>query len=310
MIVEPSPVSDLISVVIPTHNRRDRLVGAIASAKAQTWPSLEIVVVDDASSDGTAEYLQRLAVEDSAIRFVRNKAPLGGGGARNAGLAAASGELIAFLDDDDEWLPDKLACQHALLVADPAAAAVSCSFLIAASGGRDVVTTLHPPADEQSLLWSNHLGGASMCLAARSTLISFGGFDPKLRSGQDWDLWLKLAERGRILVCSEPLVRYMPHEGSRITGNRVGEYRGRRRIHMRYRQRMAADTRRHSLCELAFLRKVALRSTWWERLGGLAWVVACARGRDRLRFPWRLARMARTGETRGSAIAGRVGATP
>lgn len=304
-------MSDLISVVIPTRNRCDRLAAAIASARAQTWPNLEIVVVDDASSDATPAYLQRLAAEDQAVRVVRNETPLGGGGARNAGISVARGKYVAFLDDDDEWLPDKLTRQHALLASDPGAAAVSCSFLIVAPGGPDIVTTLNAPSDDQSLLWSNHLGGASMCLAPRSTLLAFDGFDPKLRSGQDWDLWLKLADLGRILVCPEPLVRYVPHEGTRITGNPVSAYRGRRRIHVRYRRRMAAATRRHSMCELAFLRKVVLRHAWTDRLAGLAWVVARARGRDRLRFPWRFARMVRTGEMKATgAVAGRAGAPP
>src|SRR5690606_26200125 len=122
-----------------------------------------------------------------------------------------------FLDDDDVWLPGKLARQLAWLKAN-SAAAVSCSFILSMPGRADSLKRLHPPRDEQELLRANHLGGASVCLAARWRLQDIGGFDPGLRSGQDWDLWLKLNASGPIVVCDEPLVRYVMHADERITG--------------------------------------------------------------------------------------------
>ena len=117
---------ELVSVVIPTRNRRDRLERAIKSAKVQTWPTIEIIVVDDASSDGTQLFLQKRVSEDARVQVVRNEVPRGGGGARNQGVAVARGQYIAFLDDDDTWLPEKLAEQVALMKANPGASAVSC----------------------------------------------------------------------------------------------------------------------------------------------------------------------------------------
>ncbi|MEI7682145.1 MAG: glycosyltransferase family 2 protein, partial [Betaproteobacteria bacterium] len=92
---------DLISVVIPTHNRSERLRQAIESVRTQGWKDLEIIVVDDASTDGTPALMEDLSKLEPRIRYIRNTVALGGGGARNAGIAAARGEYVAFLDDDD-----------------------------------------------------------------------------------------------------------------------------------------------------------------------------------------------------------------
>ncbi len=258
----------------------------------QGWKNTEIIVVDDASGDGTAMLVEKMSKLDTRIRYIRNDTPQGGGGARNTGIAAAHGKYVAFLDDDDQWLPNKLERQYAVLAAHPEAAAVSCSFVLSAPGGADRTLTLRPPRDLQQLLRANCLGGASVCFTTRAHLLACGGFDPVLRSGQDWDLWLKLYANGPVLVCAEPLVRYETHGDQRITGNLDSAYRGRRRIHLRYKPQMNVQTRRHSLCELAFFRRVLFRSSWVARLGGLLSLVIAARGANKLRFPYRLAKLA------------------
>ena len=183
---------DLISVIIPTRNRSERLQRALESARAQRWRNTEIVVVDDASSDGTPALMEKLSAQDDRIRYIRNNVAQGGGGARNTGIAAARGKYVAFLDDDDQWSPDKLGRQHGMLVAHPEATAVSCSFILSAPGSANQTVTLRPPRDLQQLLRTNCLGGASVCFTTLAQLLEIGGFDPVLRSGQDWDLWLKL----------------------------------------------------------------------------------------------------------------------
>lgn len=281
---------DLISVVIPTHNRCERLRQAIESVRTQSWKDLEIIVVDDASTDGTPALMAELSTIEPRIRHIRNAVSLGGGGARNAGIAAARGEYVAFLDDDDLWLPEKLQCQHAILKADGSAAAVSCSFILSAPGRPEVTRTLSAPADLQALLRKNLLGGASVCLTTRTTLREIGGFDPALRSCQDWDLWLKLFARGSTPVCARALVRYVTHDDGRITGNHDSEYRGRRTIHLRYKPLMDAYTRRYSLCELLFFRRV-LFCRGRARLRGLLSLFVAAQGVNKIRFPNRLARI-------------------
>lgn len=281
---------DLISVVIPTHNRSERLRQAIESVRTQGWKDLEIIVVDDASTDGTPALMEDLSKLEPRIRYIRNTVALGGGGARNAGIAAARGEYVAFLDDDDLWLPEKLERQYEMLKAHSATAAVSCNFILSAPGRPDVIRTLSAPADLQALLRKNLLGGASVCLTTRAKLREIGGFDPALRSCQDWDLWLKLFARGSTPICGQPLVRYITHDDGRITGNHDSEYRGRRKIHLRYKPLMDAYTRRYSLCELFFFRRV-LFCRGGARLRGLLSLIVAAQGVNKIRFPNRLARI-------------------
>jgi glycosyltransferase involved in cell wall biosynthesis len=263
---------DLISVVIPTRNRSSRLSSAIRSVLDQTWPRVEVIVVDDASSDGTPELLRTLEAEDERIRVIRNEAPCGGGRSRNIGIAAATGPYVAFLDDDDLWMPSKLRVQHDLMKADPGASAVSCGFVVEFSSWRRRMVRVPPPKESEEILRVNTLGGASMCLTTKATLAVVGGFDPQLRSCQDWDLWIKLCDAGRVLACREALVRYVPHRDTRISNNLRSIYEGRRRLYCRYRARMAASTRRRHLGELIFLKKVLLGERGRSRMRGVVQV--------------------------------------
>ena len=279
--------NELVSVVIPTRNRRPRLARAIESVLVQTWRNIEIVVVDDASSDDTPAYLAHLMLGDSRVKTVRNEQALGGGGARNCGVAASRGTYIAFLDDDDIWLPEKLAIQLSLLKKNPGVSAVSCGFVaeFPIFGKRSV--HVQPPRDLQQLLRSNHLGGASMCLTTKVALEAIGGFDPALRSGQDWDLWIKLYDRGEIAVSNRALVRYVPHNDIRITLNPRSAYMGRRKIFLGYRPRMTAQTHRFHVCELLYCRKVLLVNGRFAKFSGLFSVLRAALGRNALRFTYR-----------------------
>ena len=262
--------SDLVSVIIPSRNRRVRLARAIESVQQQRWPNIEIIVIDDASTDDTTQFLKKL-VDTSAvpIKFIRNEVPQGGAGARNSGIDLAEGQYIAFLDDDDIWMPEKLSLQIEMMKANPSASSVSCSFFVQHSSGRQTVKYISSPKDVQQILNTNHLGGASMCLTTRQMLCEIGGFDAGLRSAQDWDLWIKLNDRGKVLVCSEPLVKYVYHQGVTITSNPHSKYAGRRRLYIRYKERMTAATRKHHLCELIFCRKVLLQRFWMRKLSGL-----------------------------------------
>jgi glycosyltransferase involved in cell wall biosynthesis len=243
-----------VSVIIPTHNRRDWLERAMCSALAQTESRLEVIVVDDASSDGTADFLGAQAAADSRVRVLRNSTALGGGGARNAGIAIARAPWVAFLDDDDEWMPEKLARQLRLLVAHPGAVACSASFEQHFPGGRvrHFAVAAAPSLDD--LLYDNVLGGASVCVCRRDTLVAIGGFDPRLRSAQDYDLWIRLRERGQIVACNEPLVKYREHDGLRITNQAASRYRGSRRLYIKHRRAMNDPTRRRHLAFLCSLK--------------------------------------------------------
>jgi len=115
-------VSDKVSIVVPTRNRRNFLRQAMRSAHTQTFRDIELLVVDEASSDGTAEMM---AAEFPAVRLIRNGQPRGPGGARNTGVAAADGDWILFLDDDDLLHPEHVAALVKASHATPADTVVS-----------------------------------------------------------------------------------------------------------------------------------------------------------------------------------------
>jgi glycosyltransferase involved in cell wall biosynthesis len=202
-----------VSVVIPTHNRRRLLGQAVRSALGQTAVEVEVVVVDDGSTDGTAEAVA--ALRDDRIRLVRHRRPLGVALARNAGADAARGTWVALLDDDDLWAPDKLSRQVAAASAADAGWAYSGVVEVDAEGR---LLGGGPPPSPQVLLAGlrrrNLMPAGSSNVVVRSDVLSAsGGFDPGLRHLADWDLWLRLAGLGPPACVSVPLVAYRLHPG-------------------------------------------------------------------------------------------------
>jgi len=208
-----------VTVVIPTHNRSRLLSDALRSALGQENVAVEVIVVDDASSDGTPSLLA--ALDDpraSGIRFAEHR---GLSAARNAGIAAARGRWVAFLDDDDLWAPHKLRRQ---LDAAGATGAtwVYCGVLLVSPNG-DVRRMWGPPEPEglvPQLLQSNVVqAGASTVVADRARLTAVGAFDETLGAMADRDLWIRLALDGPAAAVEEPLAAYRRH-GSTMIGRR------------------------------------------------------------------------------------------
>lgn len=288
----PRSDSELVSVVIPTRNRGGQLETAVRSVLAQTWKNLEIMVIDDASTDETADVLRRMVALDSRVMSFRNDVSLGGARARNQGVELTKGEYVAFLDDDDVWHPDKLTAQVLLLKAHPEAAAVSCGFEVKWNSATRRIVQVVPPVDEEQLLKSNRLGGASMCVTTRRVFEKVGGFDPLLRSGQDWDLWIKLFHVGSILVCPTPLVQYLPHQGPRISTNLSAVYQGRRKIFFRYRASMSPALQKALVWELVFCKRVLMGRNPIRRCLELIGVARAAKGLERIRYVYRFVKFA------------------
>ena len=252
LISHASP-EPLVSVVLPTRNRLEFLRRATASVLAQSERNLELLVVDDASTDGTAAYLSDLTARDDRVRVVRNSIAMGGAGARNQGIQQSRGAWVAFIDDDDEWMPAKLQRQLATLAANSAAVACSCSYVKHVRSGRSKRVPVPMQVSLQQLLATNHLGGASMCICSGRVLREIGGFDPKLRSAQDLDLWVRLRLRGEIVSCGETLVVLSVHEGPRISNNMQSLYEGARRFYFKHRRLMDKALRRHRLAYNCFI---------------------------------------------------------
>jgi glycosyltransferase involved in cell wall biosynthesis len=204
----------LVSVVIPARDAAGTIARALSSVLAQEWRPLEVIVVDDASRDRTAAIVEDFAAAAGSvtIRLLRHAVARGAAGARNAGIAAASGEIIAFQDADDEWLPDKLARQVERLRADPGVLFVACGARLIAATGEDVGALYDgqtPPegaAAWRALLARNTIATPSV-IAWKRELQALGGFDTSLRIAEDQDMWIRLAMRGRLGFVDAPLVR-------------------------------------------------------------------------------------------------------
>lgn len=223
----------LVSVVIPTYNRAHVLGRAIDSVLSQTLEPDEIIVVDDASDDDTAEVVEGYA--DPRIQLVRLERRQRAGHARNVGVERARGEWIAFLDSDDEWLPGKLAAQMALAADD--VGVVACT---SHKWGDDGTKTIVPKSDlaegdALAQLLQGMKATTSAYVVRRDALLDAGGFDENLRSSEDYDLLLRLAQGGhRYAAVHEPLVIIHAQGSDRMSVDAIGRLQGHRSMNRRW----------------------------------------------------------------------------
>ena len=212
----------LVSVIIPTYNRANRVLDAIASALAQTYRQLEVIVVDDGSTDTTEAALAPLT---DRIRVVR-QANGGPSVARNRGAAEASGQIVAFLDSDDRWMPDKIERQVALMRrAGPRMCCCVCNATVKGADGRTLGHTFDRArikfdfaegewTNPEEVLATRFLLFNQVVAIRRDAFDRVGGFNPALRILEDYELSLRLASVGNWGVIREPLVlKYSDTQG-------------------------------------------------------------------------------------------------
>lgn len=208
---------DFVSVIVPTHNRAHLLSRAIDSILYQNYRNIEIIVVVDACSDNTLEVLKQY--NDERIKIIVSEQNLGGAGARNKGMKEAKGKYIAFLDDDDEWLPGKLTKQINLLKQNDNTVLVASAFIQFGDVKKQVIK-LPEIITLKELYYKNYIGSFSFCLVRANKLKGLF-INGNLTACQDWDLWIKLLDSsGQIARCiNEPLVVYHTNHDNRISSN-------------------------------------------------------------------------------------------
>lgn len=221
-----------VSVIIPSYNAEAFLSDAVESVLNQTWRDLELIIVNDGSTDGTGSLAQRLSEGDRRVKIVDK--PNGGlSSARNAGIAAASGDAICFLDADDVFLPDKIERQAQFLEHAPSCDFVYSDYYVGDSQLTPIWLESVRPAMakmEEYLLYRN--GFAPLCPLLRSRLVvATGDFDETLRATEDWDYWIRAAQHGRFCYLPGAVGIYRTHSGQmhrnrelmRSSGRRVAE---------------------------------------------------------------------------------------
>jgi glycosyltransferase involved in cell wall biosynthesis len=201
------PETYFVSVIVPTHDRHDLVGRAIRSVLCQTYRSWELIIVNDGSTDRTAEVLSSYG-DDPRIRVMHLDPARGGAAARNVGLDLATGELIAFLDDDDVWLPTKLEKQVALLDSRSDVDIVSCNFLRVGDASSSIVR-IDGEYTAREIMAFNVLGSFSFCVVRRQAIGDIR-IDERLRACQDWSLWLAILmqRERRAVALREVLVEY------------------------------------------------------------------------------------------------------
>jgi len=196
-----------VSVVLPTFNRANVLSRSLVSVLAQDYPNFEVIVVDDCSDDDTASVVA--SMDDARIRYIRLATRHGGGGARNRGIEAASGKLIAFQDSDDEWVAGKLKKTVSTLLQSPDAAAVFSDFQVEAEGSlarSGLPVGLQNQGRLRRLMLTRNVIDTPTSVVWAWALDAVGGFDPSLPRFQDWDLFLRLCTKFNIAYVPEPLL--------------------------------------------------------------------------------------------------------
>lgn len=196
-----------ISVIIPTHNRPEMLKKAINSVLNQTYTDLELVIVDDGLEKRTDEVIQ--SVNDPRIKYIQHLEEKGGSAARNTGIKNATGEFIAFLDDDDEWVPHKLSMQMAQFEFTPHDVGFCFSAVENIFADRKYITTVPSGVgDYHPLALSYFKSLLTVTLIIKKyVFVESGVFDEKFPSHQEADLMIRVTAKFKGLGINEPLVK-------------------------------------------------------------------------------------------------------
>jgi glycosyltransferase involved in cell wall biosynthesis len=231
----------LVSIIIPTHNRCHLLQRAVGSVLRQTYREIECIVVDDCSSDATRETVGSFA--DDRIVYLRNKENAGPQVTRNRGIQAARGSFVAFLDDDDEWLPEKLEKQVALFSSvGTDVGVVYCGYHNVSEKSGDIFSTIIPQNRGNVFveLLSGCILGSPTPLVRRHLFDQAGLFDEALSSCQDWDMWIRLARFCHFDFVPEALAKHSVH-GEQISTDLASKIASRSTLLQKY----AADYATH-----------------------------------------------------------------
>jgi glycosyltransferase involved in cell wall biosynthesis len=252
-------MDSLVSVIIPTYNRAATIERAVRSVLGQAYENFELLVVDDASTDETQKILGDLAL-DRRLKIVKLTKNKGVSAARNLGLFYAAGSLVAFLDSDDEWRPEKLSAQVEYMRANPGAQLVQTQETWIRHGKR-----VNPGQKHRKKAGDLFLDSLKLCLISPSAVmlrrefrLETGGFDESLKAAEDYDLWLRiLRTHPAHLIDQELVIRHGGHPDQLSAQHSLDKYRV-MALEKILRQDLSAERRKAAQEELERRRAIYL----------------------------------------------------
>jgi glycosyltransferase involved in cell wall biosynthesis len=218
----------LVSIVTPSLNQGRFIEEAIESVAAQDYPRIEHIVVDGGSTDGTLDVLHA----QPNVRWV-SEPDRGQSDALNKGFRMATGELFGWLNADDVYLPSAVTKAVEALTSGPFAMAYG-GYVVIRENGSVAFEVAAPPFDYTTLLESKNFVPQPSTFFTRSAYVSAGGVDERYHYGMDYDLWLKIAKNGRVVVIPDTLSAFRFQEGSKSVTQAAGFYPEMRRISRRH----------------------------------------------------------------------------
>jgi glycosyltransferase involved in cell wall biosynthesis len=250
-----------VSVIVPLFNGEATIQRSLDSVVAQTIKDIEIIAVDDASTDGSGDVVTRWG--SGRVTLLRHPQNRGAAAARNTGVAAARGRGIAFLDSDDAWKPDKLARQQSELTqAGDGVAACATGFDLHRDGRTlPISLNFRPPDFRHEILFGCTISPGSTLMVERRIFDEIGGFDEAFRRLEDWDWLLRYSERYQMAFVAEPLADvYVTASKPSLTNQRADPVLdGIQRIGTKHMSRLGSWTERMQLqSSLLFERGAAL----------------------------------------------------
>ncbi|WP_130860461.1 glycosyltransferase family 2 protein [Gracilibacillus phocaeensis] len=260
----------LVSVVTPTYRRAEKLKDAIDSVLAQTYKKIELLVVND--NEPNDEYSKELAklistYDDNRLHLINQKKHINGNVARNFGIKNAKGEYVAFLDDDDQWLEEKIELQMEEFNKNKDVGLVYTGAEIIYIDKNIVYNTNANKSGDlsQEILVSNCIGSTSSVMVKKNILNLSGYFDETLRAQQDYDLWIRICQQTKIGVVSKPLLKYFNFSSTNQISDDINKYiEAVKHINEKYSElyKLSGDSIRfkHRQSNIMFLANQSLRN--------------------------------------------------
>lgn len=244
----------LISVIVTTYKRKPEMLNrAIRSVLAQTYKDFELIVVDDSPADfayrnDVNQLIESLDIDN--VRYVQHKENQGACAARNTGIRLSKGEYIAFLDDDDEWLHNKLELQIKEFSHSKIGLVYCDNFKINTIKNKKIHIKHQGPKKGEiisQLLTYNFIGSTSFPLIRKECFDECGLFDPTMVSAQDLEMWLRIVEKYEVAHVKVPLANYYVHGEERITTNPNLKIQANKEMNLRYQKYLEQDPKLYNI---------------------------------------------------------------